>query len=42
MNGTNMEFENIINNATAVNAPYGDNWVQNTDVRKSDFFVNYF
>ncbi|KAJ5625629.1 polygalacturonase [Penicillium lagena] len=31
MNGTNMRFNNIICNATAVNAPYGDNWVQNTD-----------
>lgn len=31
MNGTNMLFENIHNNATAVNAPYGTNWVQNTD-----------
>jgi galacturan 1,4-alpha-galacturonidase len=26
-----MEFENILCNATAVNAPYGSNWVQNTD-----------
>lgn len=31
MNGTNMEFDNILCNATAVNAPYGSNWVQNTD-----------
>lgn len=31
MNGTNMRFNNIHNNATAVNAPYGVNWVQNTD-----------
>lgn len=31
MNGTNMRFNNIYNNATAVNAPYGQNWVQNTD-----------
>jgi galacturan 1,4-alpha-galacturonidase len=31
MNGTNMEFSNILVNATAVNAPYGTNWVQNTD-----------
>ncbi|KAJ5539026.1 hypothetical protein N7513_007358 [Penicillium frequentans] len=31
MNGTNMRFNNIICNATAVNAPYGENWVQNTD-----------
>lgn len=31
MNGTNMRFNNILCNATAVNAPYGENWVQNTD-----------
>lgn len=31
MNGTNMRFNNIYANATAVNAPYGSNWVQNTD-----------
>lgn len=31
MNGTNMRFNNIQCNATALNAPYGDNWVQNTD-----------
>jgi len=31
MNGTNMWFDDIYNNATAVNAPYGVNWVQNTD-----------
>jgi len=31
MNGTNMHFNGIYNNATAVNAPYGENWVQNTD-----------
>lgn len=31
MNGTNLVFNNITNNATAVNAPYGVNWVQNTD-----------
>ncbi|KAJ5642934.1 uncharacterized protein N7484_005441 [Penicillium longicatenatum] len=31
MNGKNMRFNNIICNATAVNAPYGENWVQNTD-----------
>jgi hypothetical protein len=37
MNATNMEFENITNNATAVNASCGNNWVQNTDVRKSGF-----
>ena len=29
--GTNMWFDDIYNNATAVNAPYGVNWVQNTD-----------
>ena len=31
MNGTNMWFSNILCNATALQAPYGDNWVQNTD-----------
>lgn len=31
MNGTNMWFDDILNNATAVNAPFGVNWVQNTD-----------
>jgi galacturan 1,4-alpha-galacturonidase len=31
MNGTNMWFDDILNNATAVNAPFGKNWVQNTD-----------
>jgi hypothetical protein len=31
MNGTNMRFNNIYCNATAVDAPYGENWVQNTD-----------
>jgi len=31
MNGTNLWFDDIYNNATAVNAPYGVNWVQNTD-----------
>ncbi|EPS27745.1 putative rhamnogalacturonan alpha-L-rhamnopyranohydrolase [Penicillium oxalicum 114-2] len=31
MNGTNMRFNNIDCNATAVDAPYGQNWVQNTD-----------
>jgi galacturan 1,4-alpha-galacturonidase len=31
MNGTNMRFDNIYCNATAVDAPYGENWVQNTD-----------
>ncbi|PWY63191.1 polygalacturonase [Aspergillus eucalypticola CBS 122712] len=31
MNGTNMRFNNIYCNATAVDAPWGDNWVQNTD-----------
>ncbi|KAE8149622.1 galacturan 1,4-alpha-galacturonidase C [Aspergillus avenaceus] len=31
MNGTNMRLNNISCNATAVDAPYGENWVQNTD-----------
>ena len=31
MNGTNMRFSGIYCNATALNAPYGVNWVQNTD-----------
>jgi galacturan 1,4-alpha-galacturonidase len=31
MNGTNMWFDDMYVNATAVNAPYGTNWVQNTD-----------
>ncbi|PYH41481.1 putative extracellular exo-polygalacturonase [Aspergillus saccharolyticus JOP 1030-1] len=31
MNGTNMRFNDITCNATAVDAPYGSNWVQNTD-----------
>ncbi|KAF2083352.1 glycoside hydrolase family 28 protein [Saccharata proteae CBS 121410] len=31
MNGTNMDFDNIYCNATATQAPYGSNWVQNTD-----------
>ncbi|RDW88212.1 putative extracellular exo-polygalacturonase [Coleophoma cylindrospora] len=31
MNGTNMVFNDILCNATALNAPYGTNWVQNTD-----------
>ncbi|TAQ84059.1 hypothetical protein B7494_g7614 [Chlorociboria aeruginascens] len=31
MNGTNMWFDDMIMNSTAVNAPFGDNWVQNTD-----------
>lgn len=26
-----MSFENITCNATATQAPYGENWVQNTD-----------
>ena len=26
-----MWFDDIYNNATAVNAPFGSNWVQNTD-----------
>ncbi|KAF8855357.1 pectin lyase-like protein [Acephala macrosclerotiorum] len=31
MNGTNMWFDDIYVSATAVNVPYGTNWVQNTD-----------
>ena len=31
MNGTNMWFDDIYVNATALNAPFGSNWVQNTD-----------
>lgn len=31
MNGTDMWFDNVICNATATAAPYGSNWVQNTD-----------
>ena len=31
MNGTDMVFENITCNATATQAPFGKNWVQNTD-----------
>ncbi|KAF2645956.1 putative galacturan 1,4-alpha-galacturonidase C [Massarina eburnea CBS 473.64] len=31
MNGTDMAFKNIKVNATATQAPYGKNWVQNTD-----------
>ena len=31
MNGTNMWFDDMYINATAVNAPFGTNWVQNTD-----------
>lgn len=31
MNGTDMYFENITNTAVAYKAPYGKNWVQNTD-----------
>ncbi|KAL9625433.1 MAG: hypothetical protein Q9160_000496 [Pyrenula sp. 1 TL-2023] len=31
MNGTNMVFDDIYVNATATQAPYGKNWVQNTD-----------
>jgi galacturan 1,4-alpha-galacturonidase len=31
MNGTDMMFDNITCNATATQAPYGKNWVQNTD-----------
>lgn len=26
-----MRFNNIYVNATALDAPYGENWVQNTD-----------
>ena len=28
---TNMWFNDMYVNATAINAPYGTNWVQNTD-----------
>ncbi|KAF2395681.1 putative extracellular exo-polygalacturonase [Trichodelitschia bisporula] len=31
MNGTDMVFDNIYVNATATRAPWGKNWVQNTD-----------
>ncbi|KAF2703560.1 glycoside hydrolase family 28 protein [Pleomassaria siparia CBS 279.74] len=31
MNGTNMVFQDIKVNSTATQAPYGENWVQNTD-----------
>lgn len=31
MNGTTMWFNDIYVNNTAVTAPYGSNWVQNTD-----------
>ncbi|TVY43267.1 putative galacturan 1,4-alpha-galacturonidase C [Lachnellula subtilissima] len=31
MNGTNMWFDHIACNSTALNAPVGVNWVQNTD-----------
>lgn len=31
MNGTNLTFVNMKSNATATKAPYGENWVQNTD-----------
>lgn len=31
MNGTNMWFDDIYVNNTATSAPYGKNWVQNTD-----------
>ena len=31
MNGTDMWFDEIYCNATATQAPYGSNWVQNTD-----------
>lgn len=30
MNGTNIDIDELYCNATAVNAPYGSNWVQNT------------
>lgn len=31
MNGSNLRFTNLLNNATAPGTPYGENWVQNTD-----------
>jgi galacturan 1,4-alpha-galacturonidase len=31
MNGTDLDFSNIYVNATAMRAPWGQNWVQNTD-----------
>ena len=31
MNGTSMWFDDIYVNATALSAPWGKNWVQNTD-----------
>lgn len=31
MNGTDMWFDELYCNATATQAPYGSNWVQNTD-----------
>jgi galacturan 1,4-alpha-galacturonidase len=31
MNGSNLVFENLYVNATASKAPWGKNWVQNTD-----------
>lgn len=31
MNGTDMWFDELLCNATASQAPYGVNWVQNTD-----------
>jgi hypothetical protein len=31
MNASNCWFDDIYVNNTATNAPYGDNWVQNTD-----------
>ncbi|KAL3423029.1 extracellular exo-polygalacturonase [Phlyctema vagabunda] len=31
MNGTDMWFDDILCNSTAINVPYGTNWVQNTD-----------
>jgi galacturan 1,4-alpha-galacturonidase len=31
MNGTDIDLQNIYVNATATKAPWGQNWVQNTD-----------
>lgn len=31
MNVTNSRWDDLYVNSTAVNAPYGSNWVQNTD-----------
>jgi hypothetical protein len=41
INGTNMLFNNIHCNATSVDAPYGYNWVQNTDGFGSFTAVNW-